>query len=140
GGGGAGRGGGGGRGGPWSGAGSRRGSRGRPPPGGARPAGGRGRRCGASAPSPPRAARRARPATPPAFRSCARSCGHRLSVRVLVVTAPPRPGVVRVLVAAERGDVEEPEGGHQPLNAARIGRVRVVDDAVLQRERAQPLA
>src|SRR5512133_4387274 len=54
------------------------------------------------------------------------------SVVVLVMATPPGAG----LVAAERRPVEPLVHPPEPVEPARIGGVRVVDDAVLERERA----
>src|SRR6476646_3684370 len=59
---------------------------------------------------------------------------------VLVVSVPPGSGIPGILVSAQGRQVEEAERAHQLLDAAGVGRVRVVDDSALQRERAQPLA
>src|SRR5579884_2802968 len=53
---------------------------------------------------------------------------------VLVAPAPPRSGLVATLGRAVEPLVHAP----QPVDTARIRRVRVVDDAVLERERAHP--
>src|ERR671937_613216 len=94
------------------------------------------RRRGASALSPLEGARRALPPTPPASRLCARSSTCRLLALVFVVTTPPGPGVLRVLVAAQRRHVEVPQGPHELLDAACVRGVRVVDHSVLQDEGA----
>src|SRR5439155_3489298 len=84
-------------------------------------------------PSP--AARRAPPATPPAFRSCAASSRYLL---VFVVTAPPVRG--SFLVTTERRQVEHPVGAHELLDSTVVGGVSVVHDPVLEREGAHPLS
>src|SRR5918994_6653211 len=55
---------------------------------------------------------------------------------VLVVAADPHVGRV-ALVASLRSPIEQPVEAHHELEAARSGRVRVVDDAVGEREGAQ---
>src|SRR6187401_3502437 len=56
---------------------------------------------------------------------------------VLVVAAEPELPVVRAFGAALRGVVEDRVVAHQELQAAPRGRVRVVDHAVLEHERAE---
>src|SRR5438093_3169639 len=56
------------------------------------------------------------------------------SVAVLVMTAPPYAG----LVAPQRRSVEPLIHAPEPVEPARIRRVRVVDGAVLEDERAHP--
>src|SRR5438093_12008487 len=62
----------------------------------------------------------------------------RSALLVLVVAAPPDPR----LVAAPGGAVEPLVHAPEAVQSARIGGIRVVDDAVLERERAhaRPLA
>src|SRR5262245_30774063 len=55
-----------------------------------------------------------------------------LSVRVLVMSTPPEP----VLVAPKRGAIEPLIHTPQRIEAARVGRVGVIDDAVFEHERA----
>src|SRR5262249_40706299 len=60
-------------------------------------------------------------------------------VLVLVVAAPPRGRKLEaVLVTAFRRPVEQLVGAIQDVEAACVGRVGVVDDAVLARKGAQP--
>src|SRR5215208_7144628 len=78
--------------------------------------------------SPWRERHRAPPAIPRATRPAAASCG------VLVVSARP---AVEVAAASLRRPVEQLPGRIEGVGAAVVRRVRVVDDAVLERERAQ---
>jgi len=57
------------------------------------------------------------------------------------VGAPRRLRIVEsVVVSALRGEVEELVDPHQLLHPAVVGRVSVVDDAILKREGAHALA
>src|SRR4051794_23486989 len=63
---------------------------------------------------------------------------------VLVVASPPSPwwsagtSPGSLLVTTERRQVEHPVSPHQLLDSAAVGRVRVVHEPILKRERAHP--
>src|ERR671935_306150 len=59
-------------------------------------------------------------------------------VAVLIVATPP-DFFELVFVPAPRGEVKETVNPHQGLRATRVGGVRVVDSAVLEREGAHAL-
>src|ERR671936_430291 len=85
--------------------------------------------------------------------SASRSACHSSWVPILcpVIDAPPpwsrtgrdgatRPQGLGLLVAAQRRYVQVPQGAHQLLDAARVGRVGVMDHSVLEDEGAHPLS
>src|SRR5207247_111305 len=103
---------------------------------------GRGRPGGSAAASGPRTAASSPPSSRPTCqgttrrRPTIRTSACRSFLGVLIVAAPPEAG----LVAPFGGAVEPLVHAPQAVHAARIGRIGVVDDAVLERERAQALS